>query len=84
MVDGIVPLLHSATLSSAAITIFEQQLWQSVFADVAAGHALSARRLVGEAWRTLPTTSVESTALASVLERHWSGVTSVFDRGQPH
>lgn len=77
VVDGIVPVLHSAAVSSATITDFEQQLWQNVFADVAAGHALSARRLVGEAWHALPTTSVESTALASVLDRHWSGVTSV-------
>lgn len=77
VVDGIVPLLHSAAVSSAAITVFEQQLWQNIFAAVATGATLSARRLIGESWRAQPLTTVAATDLARLLERHWPGVTGV-------
>ena len=75
VVDGIVPALRSSTVPLADITPFEQQLWEIVFADVAAGKVLLARRLVGDSWRTLPMTAAKSTALASVLERHWPRAT---------
>jgi len=75
VVDGIVPVLRSSTAPLADITSFAQQLWDIVFADVAAGKVLLARRLVGDAWCALPMTAAKSAALASVLERHWPGAT---------
>ncbi len=77
VIEGIVAVLRSASVSSAEITPFEQQLWQSVFADVATSHAVSASHLVSESWRTLAKTSVESTALVSTLEHYWPGVTGM-------
>jgi hypothetical protein len=75
VVDRIVPALRHSTVPSAARTSFEKQLWEMIFAKVAAGNVLSARRLVGSSWRALPTTAATSTVLASVLEHHWPGVT---------
>lgn len=83
VVDGIVPVLHSAAVSSAAITVFEQHLWQNVFAAVATGATLSAHRLIGAAWHAQLLTTATSTELANVLERHWPGVTGETDRRAP-
>ena len=77
VIGEIVAILRSASVSSDEITPFEQQFWQSVFADVAANHAVSAKHLVSESWHNLAKTNVESTALVSVLEHRWPGVTGM-------
>jgi len=75
VVDGIVPVLRRATAPLADLTAFVHQLWEIVFADVAAGQVPLTRHLVGDAWHALPMTAVASSALASVLEHHWPGAT---------
>lgn len=79
VVDGIVSALSSSTIPLAEIASFEVQLWEIVFADIAAGRVLVAHRLISELWDTLAISVVEYPALEILLERHWPGVT----RGTP-
>ncbi len=67
--------LHSATPSPAAAKDFERHLWQTAFALLSAGRALTSQDLVREAWIAPPQSAEENGALASGFERRWPGIT---------
>ena len=68
--ETVLQTLHRSELSSAARDMFIRQLWETVFAQIAAGEDITTINLVGEAWDTLPT-ATGNTALADILERLW-------------
>ena len=75
VVDGILRVLRSSSVASVEAKYFEKQLWETVFAQIAADSILSERSLVREAWYHPAASAVQSTVLASVLERYWPGAT---------
>jgi hypothetical protein len=74
VVDGIVSALSSSTIPLAEIASFEYQLWEILFADIAAGRVLGAHRLVSESWDALP----------KAAERRESLEVQVSEEGREH
>jgi hypothetical protein len=72
----ILTALHSFPVPSADLKRFERNLWETVFAGLAAGDTLTAKSIVDEARRVLPVPAATSTALKSTLEHFWPGVTN--------
>ncbi|MEN6620785.1 MAG: contractile injection system tape measure protein [Smithella sp.] len=68
--------LHISAIPPADLKIFEQYLWNIVFANLAATDILSARSLVGEAWRACALFPLKNSLLKNALEQYWPGVTN--------
>ncbi|WP_262965037.1 contractile injection system tape measure protein [Methylobacter psychrophilus] len=70
---AILPILNSADAPAADVKLFIQQLWETVFAFIATGKAITVNQLVTESLKTLPISLSSSAKLANLLERHWPG-----------
>lgn len=68
--------LHGSAVPSADLKSFERNLWETAFADLAAGNILTARGLVIESWIAFSFPKVTNAALKGALERYWPGVTA--------
>lgn len=75
VMDGVLQALRSSAMSSVDKKHFERVLWETVFAKLAAGRALTSTELVGEVWCAMPVTATGHAELARVLELHWPDVT---------
>jgi hypothetical protein len=75
VMGALLQTLRRAAAPPALIKQFEQRLWESLFARVAVGAALTAADLAGEAWSALAADVTGKTALFRVLEEHFPDVT---------
>jgi hypothetical protein len=69
IMDEVIPLLHSSDEFPADTKHFEQLLWETVFARVAARKVMSSVELIDETWDALPRPAADHAALLNVLER---------------
>ncbi|GJQ22223.1 MAG: hypothetical protein HBSAPP01_00130 [Candidatus Brocadia sapporoensis] len=76
VMDGVLQTLRSSAMASDDRKYFERVLWETAFAKLAEGRALTSMELVGEAWCAMPVTATGHAELARVLELHWPEVTN--------
>ena len=68
--------LSGATVpATSEAKCLERQLWETMFAEVAAGRNPRARHLVSRTWAALPDAAKENAELKRVLEASWRDVT---------
>ncbi|MDN3514415.1 MAG: contractile injection system tape measure protein [Candidatus Brocadia sp.] len=67
--------LRSSAMPSVDRKYFERVLWETAFAKLAEGHALTSTELVRESWCVMPVTATGHAELAGVLGLHWPDVT---------
>lgn len=68
--------LHVSVIPSADLKIFERYLWNTVFANLTVSDFLSARILVGEAWRAYALLPHKNSSIKNTLDLYWPGVTN--------
>lgn len=69
VMDEALQFLRGSDEPPAATKQFEQHLWETAFAKVAAREIFTSTKLVGETWDGLPLTAAGHAALANVLDR---------------
>ncbi len=75
-IKTVLPILHSADAPAADVKQFTQQLWETAFAFIATGKAITVSQLVTKSWQTLPIPLASPAKLAKLLERYWPGSTT--------
>lgn len=68
--------LHVSAVPSADLKSFERNLWNTLYAHLAANDILSARSLVMEAWRAYALLPNKNYSIKNALEQYWPGVTN--------
>ncbi|OQZ04845.1 MAG: hypothetical protein B6D34_01040 [Candidatus Brocadia sp. UTAMX1] len=72
---NVLQIIRSSAIPSVDRKYFERVLWETVFAKLAEGHALTSTELIREAWRVIPVTATGYAELARVLKLHWPDAT---------
>jgi hypothetical protein len=70
VITAILAVLQNADLPATAVKQIEQQLWETLFAFIAMGIAVTENAVIAETWQALQ--QVKTPALETLLVRHWS------------